>query len=244
MLSSKGRHFTSFGFVFSNLVRLSLLCLVNGKKQKTSIIQEKIRIQPKNPEQHLYSKYLNDERNKIVVCTGCAGTGKTLLSLNYGIERLRNNDVDKLILTRPTVCVDNENLGFLPGKIDAKIQPFMNPYFDIFGKEMKQFIEEKRILMMPLAYMRGLTFNDCVVIADEMENSTPIQMKMLLTRIGENGKILVTGDLEQSDIYHENGLQQFISILDPECASIKHLTLKKIERSPIITQILDMYNSK
>ena len=184
----------------------------------------------------------------IVVSTGPAGTGKTLLACHAGSKALATRQVDRLILTRPAVSVDEQH-GFLPGSLDKKMEPWTRPMFDALHrymspKQVKLMVEERKIEICPLAYMRGHTFDNAWIIGDEMQNSTPSQMKMLLTRIGEGSKMIVAGDTAQHDRgFEENGLADLIARLDRGSHSIRHVefTEDDIVRSEVIKEILRMY---
>ena len=145
---------------------------------------------------------------KIVLGMGPAGTGKTFIACHTAVEQLKSTKIEKIIITRPIVSVE-ENMGFLPGSINEKMDPFTRPIFDVLSssydkKEIQLLIKKNIIEISPLGFMRGRTFDNAFIIADEMQNSSPNQMKMLLTRIGENSKLVITGDLEQSDYGHNN----------------------------------------
>jgi len=166
---------------------------------------------PKSMNQQKYVDYLNDKNNTLVVAIGSAGSGKTLFACIKAIELLKNKKIKKIIITRPVVSVE-ENIGFLPGNIESKMDPFMRPIFDIFSemysvKEIHDLISMGHIEISPLAYMRGRTFKNAFIIADEMQNSTPNQMFMLVTRLGSNSRLVVTGDLQQTDLNKTNGLE-------------------------------------
>ena len=140
---------------------------------------------PKNDSQHHYVNLLSKRAKKIIVATGPAGTGKTLFATEYGVRNYLNGTVEKLIFTRPAVSVD-EDLGYLPGTLEEKLAPWVRPIYDILytfihPKEVSALLEEKVIEIAPLGYMRGRTFKNCWIVADEMQNSTIAQMKMLLT---------------------------------------------------------------
>jgi hypothetical protein len=159
---------------------------------------------PRTKNQQLYTSYLSDPNVQIVVVYGSAGTGKTMFACQEAIHQLKTKQIDKIILTRPLISVDKEDIGFLPGTLESKMDPWTRPIFDIlleqFTKhELNHMIEKRTIEIAPLAYMRGRTFKRAFIIADEMQNSSPTQMLMMLTRIGEDTKLVVTGDLLQSD---------------------------------------------
>jgi len=183
----------------------------------------------------------------IVIGSGPAGTGKTLLACNIGSKTLQRGGVSKLVLTRPAVSVDEQH-GFLPGNLDQKMSPWTRPMFDALArhfrpKEIKMMMEEGKIEVCPLAYMRGRTFDDAWIIGDEMQNSTPSQMKMLLTRIGFNSKLVIAGDVQQHDRgFEHNGLSDLISKLN-DSENIQHIqfTEADIERHEVIKEVLRMY---
>lgn len=223
---------------------------------------------PKGPNQQTYVKYLNDPTTDIVLGVGPAGTGKTLFACYTAIQELKKGNIQKIIITRPIVSVDQEELGFLPGDINNKMDPWTRPIFDIFldffnQQEINNMVFNKIIEIAPLAYMRGRTFKNAFIIADEMQNSSPNQMLMMTTRIGTGTKMVITGDLKQSDRMEENGLMDFITkykvydalknethqpvnTTEPSKNGIQlvELTKEDIERSPIVAKILDMYQTK
>lgn len=217
--------------------------------QKYNTITE---LEIKNNIQERYLKYLNDITIPIVFAIGPAGTGKTFLACYYAIQKFLSEDIDKIIITRPTVTVDEDH-GFLPGNLNDKMRPWLRPIYDIFEKYIspnyvQKLIRDETIEICPLAYMRGRTFDNCIIIADEMQNSTESQMKMILTRIGFNSKLIVNGDLQQSD-NKRNGLCDFVRRYNESLTQNKNdikivkFENKNIQRNPIISTILDIYNS-
>jgi phosphate starvation-inducible PhoH-like protein len=180
----------------------------------------------------------------IVVGTGPAGTGKTLLACHAGAKALVKGHVARLVLTRPAVSVDEQH-GFLPGTLERKMEPWTRPMFDclqkyINPKDLKNYVE-----ICPLAYMRGRTFENAWIIGDEMQNSTPAQMKMLLTRLGEGSKMVVTGDVQQHDRgFEDNGLSDLVGRVFLESDYIHHVqfTDEDVVRHPAIREILSMYD--
>ena len=204
---------------------------------------------PKTPGQLKYVEALRNYQKPIVVATGPAGSGKTLFACQEAVERLGRRQVDKVILTRPLVAADEE-LGYLPGTLERKMDPWTRPMFDILGNyfsnsRIKQLVKDKVIEIAPLAYMRGRTFDGCFVVADEMQNTTPNQMKMLLTRIGEGSKMVVTGDLEQCDLRDGiGGLSDlFPRMEDGVLEYIEHVILEAddIQRHPAVKEVLGLY---
>lgn len=209
------------------------------------------KIIPRNEIQDKYLTALNDFTIPIIFSVGPAGTGKTLIACYYAIMNLLNNTYDKLVITRPAVSVDEEH-GFLPGDIQDKMKPWLLPLYDNFSKYVspvyiKKLIKDEVIEICPLAYMRGRTFDNAVIIADEMQNSTINQMKMLLTRIGDNSKLIINGDMSQADNPERNGLCDFIErydkckLGDKKNIEIIRFQNMNIQRNPIIKMVLDIY---
>ena len=208
---------------------------------------------PKTFNQIAYNDMLNNDTNKIIFSIGPAGTGKTLLACNTAIQKLKNKDIDRIILTRPVVPVEEE-IGFLPGDINKKMDPWVKPIMDIFldfytKKQLYDMIYNNIIEIAPLGYIRGRTFKNAFIIADEMQNSSPNQMLMLLTRIGINSKMVITGDLNQSDKLYNSGLANFIHKLKQYNNKNKNNEIVLIEmnntdiqRNKIIKTILNIYN--
>ena len=199
---------------------------------------------PKTPGQCKYMLALRSPK-PIVVGTGPAGSGKTMLACHVALEHVSRFQRPRIVLTRPIVAAD-EDMGYLPGDMDQKMEPWTRPMYDIFEQSMTHTQMDRCISIEPLGYMRGRTFTDTLIIADEMQNSTPNQMKMLLTRIGEGTKLIVTGDLEQSDLGKDNGLENLIykmQCIDLEY--IKHVEMgdEDIVRHPAVKEILKVLNS-
>ena len=207
---------------------------------------------PKNANQEKYVTFLNEKTRKIIVVSGPAGTGKTLFATEYGVRHFLMGAYEKLIFTRPSVSVD-EDIGYLPGTLEEKMAPWVRPIYDILyqfisPKDVKQYMEDKTIEIAPLGYMRGRTFKNAWIVADEMQNSTVSQMKMLMTRLGENSRMVITGDLEQYDRQNEvNGLDDFLrKFNDKTSSSIVSLPFKKndIQREEVVKEVLDIYSGQ
>jgi phosphate starvation-inducible PhoH-like protein len=215
---------------------------LSAKKQRVSITA-------RNANQKLYLQKLYEESTSIVLAIGPAGTGKTMLAVQHGIKMYQEGKVDKLVVTRPAVSVD-EDLGFLPGDLNEKMAPWTRPIFDVLGeyyqaKQIAHMLEEGIIEISPLAYMRGRTFKNAYIVADEMQNATVNQMKMLLTRLGEGSKMVVTGDLAQADRLSDNGLIDFCNLLEKkeylEHIDIIRFEARDIERHNAVKEVLAVY---
>jgi phosphate starvation-inducible PhoH-like protein len=210
--------------------------------------KHRVALLPRNKNQESYLQKLQDDRKNIVFAVGPAGTGKTLLAVQNGIRLFQEGLVEKIIVTRPAVSVD-EDLGFLPGTLNEKMAPWTRPIFDVLGeyyqaKDIETMLLEGVIEISPLAYMRGRTFKNSYIIADEMQNATQNQMKMLLTRLGEGSKMVVTGDLNQADRLRDNGLIDFISKIEGH--KLAHIDIvrfdnKDIERHEAVREVLAIY---
>lgn len=204
-------------------------------------------ITPRTITQRKYIDYLYSSV-PVVIGTGPAGTGKTLLACHAGSKALMNGQVNKLVLTRPAVSVDEQH-GFLPGTLEKKMEPWTRPMFDALyryfpAKKVKDMMYDQQIEICPLAYMRGRTFDDAWVIGDEMQNSTSSQMKMLLTRLGNGSKMVIAGDLNQCERgFETNGLQDLVERLT-HSPNIKHIEFfeEDIIRSEVVKEVLRMYS--
>lgn len=175
----------------------------------------RVELVPKSLNQETYVDLLTNPQKLIIFATGPAGTGKTMLAVMAAIQAYQRGECKRIVITRPAVGVDDEEHGFLPGDLNAKMAPWTRPIMDVFAEyyrqsEIAKMLDEQTIEVSPLAFMRGRTFKQSWIIADEMQNATPSQMKMLLTRLGENSKMVVTGDTQQTDRKeNNNGLIDF-----------------------------------
>jgi phosphate starvation-inducible PhoH-like protein len=211
--------------------------------------QKEVKVSPRNFHQDDLLGYLEDHNINIVFAVGPAGTGKTLISTLAGLKLLKSNKINKFVVTRPAVSVDEQH-GFLPGTLVEKMAPWTRPIFDLFEEyyspeQIEFMVNDNKLEVAPLAYMRGRTFKDSWIIADEMQNATDNQMKMLLTRIGDGSKLVVTGDLDQHDRgFESNGLKCFIQrLIDQGSDRIKLVQFEKgdVERHPIVAEVLKLY---
>lgn len=196
------------------------------------------------------SKYINAiNRNGLTFCIGPAGTGKTYLAVARAVMAYKNKDIEKIILTRPAVEA-GERLGFLPGDLQQKVDPYLRPLYDALQEMLgfdnySKMIERGTIEVAPLAYMRGRTLSNAFIILDEAQNTTFEQMKMFLTRMGEGSKMVVTGDATQIDLPHgvKSGLLSAIDILkEVEGIAICRLSSKDVVRHDLVQRIVDAYD--
>jgi phosphate starvation-inducible protein PhoH and related proteins len=214
---------------------------------------ESVMLKPRNAMQELYLKALENKATSIVVGTGASGCGKTAFAVHVGIQKLLAGEVTKLVLTRPVVSVD-EDIGFLPGTLEEKMDPWMRPIYDVFyqyftSQKLQQYMSKQVIEICPLAFMRGRTFENAWIVADEFQNSTVSQMLMLLTRIGAGSKLCITGDPMQFDRGFEvNGLQDLMDRIaaNPSVDMTEHMTAvcfgtEDVQRHPVIKKILKLY---
>lgn len=208
---------------------------------------KRVEILPRNTVQESYVEALLEKR--MVFAVGPAGTGKTLLAVLRAIKALREGEITKIILTRPAVSVDEKH-GFLPGDLNAKMEPWTRPIFDVFEEyyglvETRRMLDEGVIEIAPLGFMRGRTFKNSYIIADEMQNATPDQTKMLLTRIGDGSSMVITGDLRQHDRgFDKNGLKDFLERLAAHkkgSMAVCVFTREHIERDPLVADVLEIY---
>ena len=229
--------------------------LYNAKKISQNIPKKSLTplYTPKSENQKKYVDLLTNPDKSLIVALGPAGCGKTLFACSHAIESLKNGNIQKIVLTRPMVSVEDEEIGFLPGNIVSKMDPWTKPMFDIFTEyfsmnDLNGMIQSGTIEICPLAFMRGRTFHRSFVLADEMQNSSPTQLLMLATRLGFNSKMVIMGDLQQSDGQNQiNGLSDFLDKynkrVEHEVNSMGIVELEKedVMRSNIVREVLSLY---
>jgi phosphate starvation-inducible PhoH-like protein len=190
---------------------------------------QQVNIVPRNLSQEQYLELLKNPKKCIVFAIGPAGTGKTMLAVKMAIKLFKEGMVKKIVVTRPAVSVDEEHGYYHP-------------------REIASMLEDGSIEISPLAYMRGRTFKNAFIVADEMQNATPSQMKMLLTRIGDNSRMVVTGDLNQADRPRENGLLEFCNLYgqggDYRMIAMAEFGIQDIERHPVVKEVLRIYKEE
>jgi phosphate starvation-inducible PhoH-like protein len=213
---------------------------------KASVRLKKTLILPKSRQQNAYLEAIS--RHDVNFGVGPAGTGKTWLAVAKAVEALEQEQVSRLVLTRPAVEA-GEKLGFLPGDLAQKVDPYLRPVYDALYEmlgfdKVEKLIARHVIEVAPLAYMRGRTLNHAFVILDEAQNTTPQQMKMFLTRVGFGSKAVITGDITQTDLpgHKTSGLQQVLDILRPvEGIGFTHFTARDVVRHPLVQNIVEAY---
>ena len=231
-----------------------ILDIVNGKQTKIDAEKEVLvysvsgkPIKSRSNNQQMLVDAFN--KNDMMFAVGPAGTGKTYLSIALAVKSLKAKEVKKIILSRPAVEA-GEKLGFLPGDMKEKIDPYLQPLYDsledmIPAVKLQDMVDKHIIQIAPLAFMRGRTLNDAIIILDEAQNTSTAQIRMFLTRLGMNSKMIITGDLTQIDLpYHQkSGLKEAVEILnDTEGIAIVKLSQKDIVRHKLVTKIVNAYD--
>lgn len=230
-----------------------------GKERASNVIElnfpqkpkkQRIDIVPRNLNQEELVASLENPKKHVVFAVGPAGTGKTLLATLHAIKCLKAGLVEKIVITRPNVAVDDKDIGYLPGDILKKMTPWMMPILDVFAEyymqhEIVAMLEENIIEMVPIAFIRGRTFKNAYILVDEAQGTTANSMLSILTRIGENSKMVITGDLAQSDRGGDNGLADFLGRFQ----SSNHIDVIKfergdVERHPVVKELLGIYKDK
>ncbi len=238
---------------YNTLTEEDILDIVKGKQTKADAVKDvlvysiggkPIKSRSEN-QQKLIDAY---EKNDMVFAVGPAGTGKTYLSIALAVRALKDKTAKKIILSRPAVEA-GEKLGFLPGDMKDKIDPYLQPLYDALedmlpAVKLQDMMEKRTIQIAPLAFMRGRTLSDAIVILDEAQNTTSQQIRMFLTRMGTNTKMIITGDLTQVDLPHEqrSGLKEALGILEGvEGIGVVYLGQKDIVRHKLVTRIVNAY---
>lgn len=210
-----------------------------------------IELVPRSRNQERLVLSLQNTQTHIVVTVGPAGTGKTYLAMQAAVRALRSGQCERIVMTRPAVGVEDERHGFLPGNLVAKMEPWTRPLLDVLREyyrpqDIVRLIDDQVVEISPLAFMRGRTFKKSWVIADEMQNATPAQVKMLMTRIGQGSRIVITGDVEQADRQGgNNGLLDLVEKLVEHPVpgiDLCQLGMKDVQRHQLIGQILNLYS--
>jgi len=219
--------------------------------QAPKAVPRRIDLIPRTRNQERLVLALQDPATHIVVTVGPAGTGKTYLAMVAAVKALRQGECDRIVMTRPAVGVEGEQHGFLPGNLVAKMEPWTRPLLDVMREfyrpqDIVTMIEDQVVEIAPLAFMRGRTFKNSWIIADEMQNATPAQAKMLMTRIGQNSKIVITGDIEQADRSNgDNGLMDLCQRLRAHPVTgmdVCALEARDVQRHKIIGDVLKLYS--
>lgn len=230
----------------TNYTRNNVIDLDTYRQRKT------VRLVPRSVSQEHYVDALLSQQIHIVFAVGPAGTGKTKLATEAAILGYEEGRYEKIVITRPNVACDDRDIGFLPGDILSKMAPWMMPILDVFAEyysqqEIAAMIAEKVIEMVPIAFIRGRTFKNACVIVDEAQGTTKTSMMSILTRIGENSKMIVTGDIKQSDRGDCNGLTDFLSRYNEmkvDGMQVITFSNREVIRHPIIKDVLKMYNEE
>ena len=240
---------------YNTITEEDILDIVKGRKTKADAVKDvlvysvagrPIKGRSEN-QQQLIDAF---DKHDMIFAVGPAGTGKTYLSIALAVKALKEKAAKKIILSRPAVEA-GEKLGFLPGDMKDKIDPYLQPLYDaledmIPAVKLQDMMDKHIIQIAPLAFMRGRTLSDAVVILDEAQNTTPAQIRMFLTRMGWNTKMIITGDLTQIDLPHaeKNGLKEALSILNHvEGISVINLDKKDIVRHKLVTRIVNAYEA-
>ncbi len=220
---------------------------IKGMREREGgvIYTPKKLIKPKTEHQREYIESI--EKRSVIFAIGPAGTGKTYLAVATAVQALENEEIDRIILTRPAVEA-GESLGYLPGDLKEKVDPYLRPLYDALAdmippERMRRLMDNQIIEVAPLAYMRGRTLSDAYIILDEAQNTTPAQMKMFLTRLGWNSKAIITGDITQVDIKSvKSGLIHAVEILkNVKGIKFVHFDKTDVVRPPLVSDIIKAY---
>lgn len=240
--TDRNRNAEYFGVPSSNVIPF------NHKDNRSK--KRVVEIIPRNIQQENLVANLEDPNKSIVFAVGPAGCGKTLLATLTAVKALKEGSIDKIVITRPNVAVDDKDIGFLPGDILSKMTPWLKPVTDVMSEyysvqDIEKMMVNEIIEVVPIAFMRGRTFKNAIIIVDEAQGTTANSLLSILTRIGDNSKIIVTGDLAQSDRGEENGLADFLDRIegkDIPGIAVTKFDRKSVQRHPIIKDVLKLYN--
>ena len=212
-------------------------------------IKKNLELIPRNEAQEDYLMALEDDEKHIVFGVGPAGTGKTYLAVQYAVKCLREGLIEKIVLVRPNVALDDKDIGYLPGSVVDKLRPLYGSMIDVLEEyytlsQLEDMINDGLIVMLALAHIRGKTLKNCICIVDEAQNTTVTSMLSILTRLGDGAKLLITGDLAQADRGKHNGLRDFLSRHDAkpsDMIEVVKFSQEDAVRHPIIQDLLNMY---
>ena len=214
-------------------------------------LNKQVILAPRGENQKNYCYNLENPNSHVVFAMGPAGCGKTMLAMQAAIKGLLEGRYEKIVITRPNVAVDDKDIGFLPGDMHKKMAPWIAPLVDVLKEvytpnEVKGLFKDEIIEIVPIAFMRGRTFKEAFIIVDEAQGTTPNSLLSILTRIGDNSKLVITGDLDQTDHKGPNGLSDFLRRYDQHKEHMDGITVNTfdngdIQRHPIIAKILDLY---
>jgi phosphate starvation-inducible PhoH-like protein len=251
--------FFKYQHIFPTLARYNRCDIRMASKSSKikNILQQYV---PLTVNQKLYTTSLENHHKVMTVAVGPAGTGKTLFACTHAIHSLKKGTVDKIVITRPLVSVEEEEIGFLPGNLVSKMDPWTKPIFDIFEEfysvnDIHNLVKQGTIEIAPLAFMRGRTFHNTYIIADEMQNSSPNQITMLSTRVGKDSKLIITGDLKQGDRKDVNGLVYLLkkiayyetkdgNVKNSPFIDVVYMSSNDVFRSPFVAHILSILNDE
>jgi phosphate starvation-inducible PhoH-like protein len=251
--------FFKYQHIFPTLARYNRCDIRMASKSSKikNILQQYV---PLTVNQKLYTTSLENYHKVMTVAIGPAGTGKTLFACTHAIHSLKKGIVEKIVITRPLVSVEEEEIGFLPGNLVSKMDPWTKPIFDIFEEfysvnDIHNLVKQGTIEIAPLAFMRGRTFHNTYIIADEMQNSSPNQITMLSTRVGKDSKLIITGDLKQGDRKDVNGLVYLLkkiayyetndgNVKNSPFIDVVYMSSNDVFRSPFVAHILSILNDE